>query len=417
MSLPDSPLTTASYNVYSRWLHWILAFLILFVIFLGWNLDGDDTLRRARYDLHKSVGILILLLSFVRLGLRLAYKAPPEPPMPKWQALAARSLHIGFYVVMIAMPLSGWLLVSTNVRPIPFFGLFDLPHLPVPQTEALHDVLEEVHHLMAKLIIYGMVPLHVLAALKHQFVDKDEVFQHMVPGLTPRPILNWRWIVPLGVILAAVVLGYTVLRGQPLATGNPPVTTPAEAPAAEIVAASAETSAAASSVSAEKVTSWTVDKAASRIQFATSLQGDAITGSFSAYTARIDFDPEQLARSRVKVSIDLASVSSGNSDYDSTIKGADFFNVSVSPKADFDAKSFTRTDATHFIAHGTLKLRGVSKPLNLPFVLTVKNGVAEMNATVDIDRTAYGVGAGEYASTDLVPAKVPVTIRLKARAA
>ncbi|EGF89922.1 prokaryotic cytochrome b561 family protein [Asticcacaulis biprosthecium C19] len=418
--MSDSPLTTTSYNAYSRWLHWILAFLILFMIFLGWSLEDQDTLRRTRFDLHKSVGMLILLLSFVRIGVRLAYKAPPEPPMPRWQALAAKALHIGFYVVMIGMPLSGWLLVSTNVRPIPFFGLFDWPHLPVPKTEALHEFFEEGHHLIAKLIIYGMVPLHVLAALKHQFVDKDTVMQHMVPGLTPKPILNWRWILPVGIIVAAFVLGRFAFLGKPVEKPAPPPTSTASTAStapAEASATASQASASETSSVSEKVTSWTVDKAASSIRFATSLEGDAINGSFGGYSARIDFDPEQLDKSRVKVTIDLASATTGNSDYDGTMKGPDFFNVPASPKAEFEAKSFTRKDATRYVAHGTLKLRGVSKKIDLPFTLTIKNGVADMTASVDIDRTAYGVGAGAYAGTDAVPAKVPVTIKLRARAA
>ncbi|ESQ89291.1 hypothetical protein ABAC460_13435 [Asticcacaulis sp. AC460] len=413
--MSDSPLTPASYNAYSRWLHWIMAFLILFMIFLGWSLEVEDTLRRTRFDLHKSVGMLILLLSFVRIGVRLAYKAPPEPPMPPWQALAAKALHIGFYVVMIGMPLSGWLLVSTNIRPIPFFGLFDWPHLPVPQTKALHEFFEEGHHLIAKLIIYGMVPLHVLAALKHQFVDKDEVIQHMVPGLTPKPILNWRWIVPVGVIVAAVILGRFALLGKPVEKQAAPVPAASALPA-ESSAVASEASSSEAVSSAEKVPTWTVDKASSSIRFSTSFEGDAINGSFGSYTARIDFDPEQLDASRVKVTIDLASATTGNSDYDGTMKGPEFFNVPASPKAEFEAKSFTRKDTTHFVAHGTLKLHGVSKKLDLPFTLAIKNGVADMAATVDVDRTAYGVGTGEYASTDLVPAKVPVTVKLKARA-
>lgn len=116
-------LTPTSYNRYSRYIHWLMAFLILFMVFLGWRFEDKDTFLLNRANLHKSIGILILLLTFLRVGLRLAYKAPPEPPMPKWQALAAKALHLGFYVVMIALPLSGWLMVSTSAREIPFFGI------------------------------------------------------------------------------------------------------------------------------------------------------------------------------------------------------------------------------------------------------------------------------------------------------
>lgn len=419
-----------SYNRYSRWLHWLIAGLILFMIFLGWRLGDHDSLRFSRVNLHKSVGITILLLSFVRIGFRLAYKAPPEPPMPAWQAMAAKALHLGFYVVMIGMPLTGWLMVSTSVRDIPFFGLFSWPHIPFlpttgPQAHVVHDFFEDFHGLIAKLIIYLMVPLHVVAALKHQFVDKDTVIQHMVPGLTPKPILNWRWIVPVGVVALAVGFGYGIYRGVPEAGGEHEGPPPAEgaAPSAETPASEAPVSVAASSEASSTsselaaVTTWNVDKSATKIAFSTTFSGEAINGAFSSYAAVIAFGAKQLDASHVKVTIDLTSVASGDNDRDSSLKSSDFFATSAFPKAVFEAKSFTQKDAIHFVAHGKLTMHGVTKPCDLPFTLTIKGTAATMSGTTTIDRTAFGVGSGDWAKTDAVPAKVTVSITLKANAA
>ena len=430
--------TTESYNRYSRWLHWLIAGLILFMVFLGWRLGDHDSMRLDRAQLHKSVGILILILSLIRIAVRLAYKAPPEPPMPAWQAMAAKTLHIGFYVVMIAMPLTGWLMVSTSLRDIPVLGPIPsplhwphLPFVPIEQGHGpTHEFFETVHGLIAKLIIYGMVPLHVLAALKHQFVDKDTVVQHMVPGLTPKPILNWRWIVPLGVVLLAVGLANGIYRGVPeteappsgassagaVAPGAAPAGTSASASTASAATSSAAVGSSSSTASTTAVTAWTIDPANTQITFATSFQGEAIKGGFAGKAAQIAFDPAQLDKSHVKVTIDLTSVASGDSDRDSTLKGNDFFNTASTPKAVFEATSFTKSDATHFVARGKLTLRGVTKPCTLPFTLVIKNGVADMTAAIDIDRTAYGVGGGDYAATDVLPAKVAVTIKLKATA-
>jgi len=420
---PNS-LSPHSYNVYSRWLHWIIAGLIIFMVFLGWRLDDHDSLRLSRINLHKSVGILILLLSIVRVVVRLMYKAPPEPPMPAWQAWAAKALHLLFYVAMIGMPLTGWAMVSSSVRDIPFF-MFHWPHLPVPRDS--HDTFEFMHNLGAKLLIYGMIPLHVAAALKHQFVDKDEVIEHMVPGLKPQPVVNWRWIVPLGVVALAVGFGQFLYRGTPQSGGERPSDSapPAMASAAASEASSAVSSvssAAASSVSsassssAAAVTQWTVDKAASKIGWSTTFQGEAINGAFGGYSAQIAFDPARLEQSHVKVSIDLASVASGDNDRDGTLKSDQFFNVASFPKAVYEASKFTKTDATHFVAHGKLSLHGVTKALDLPFSLTVRNGTADMNGAADLDRTAFSVGSGDYAKTDAIPAVVKVAITVKAKA-
>jgi len=422
-------MDTNSYNRYSRWLHWIIAGLILFMVFLGWRLDPKDPHALGLYFWHKSTGILILLLSLVRIGVRVAYKAPPEPPMPQWQAWAARTLHFLFYVVMIGMPLSGWAMVSTSAREIPFF-VFHWPHMPfVPVSADLknptHDFFKDIHEFIARLLIYGMIPLHVLAALKHQFVDKDSLLEHMVPGLKSRPVVNWRWIVPLGVVLLAVGLAEGIYRGGPQTAdhapteSSPPAMASAAAETVSSVAADASSSmseSASSLSSATAITEWALDKAATKIAFATAFQGETINGSFGSYAAAIAFDPEQLGTSHVKVTIDLASVTSGDKDRDSTLQGDSFFNVSATPKAVFEAKSFSKTDATHFVAHGKLTLHGVTKPLELPFTLTIRNGVADMKGTTTLDRTAFGVGSGDYASTDTIPAKVKVDITLKAKA-
>ncbi len=83
----------------------------------------------------------------------------------------------------------------------------------------------------------------------------------------------------------------------------------------------------------------------------------------------------------------------------------------------FEAKSFTKKDATHFVAHGHLTMHGATKAQELPFTLTIANGVATMAGSTSLDRTAFGVGSGDYASTDSIPAKVKVDITLKAKAA
>lgn len=429
-------MQSRSYNLLARSLHWLIAGLILFMIFLGWRLDDHDSLRLSRINLHKSVGILILLLSLARLALRFTYKAPPHAPMPKWQLLAAQSLHVGFYVVMIGMPLTGWAMVSTSARDIPFF-IWHWPHLPFIPVSAghspTHELFETLHGLIAKLIIYLMVPLHVAAALKHHFIDKDEVMEHMVPGLTPQPVANWRWIVPVGVIALAVAFGYGIYRGTPEKgrEGPPPamadassavdsVADNASAEAASTMSTAATPSASSSSASSSSKASvpiWTVDKSASKIAFSTTFSGEAVQGGFSSYTTTIAFDPAQLDASHVKVSIDLASVASGDGDRDSSLRSDSFFNADTFPKAVFQADKFSKIDATHFVAHGKLTLHGVTKPCELPFTLVIKGKTASVSGATDIDRMAFGVGSGDWAKTDAVPAKVHVAITVKATSA
>jgi cytochrome b561/polyisoprenoid-binding protein YceI len=410
----------STYNLFSRYLHWLIAGLIIFMIILGWRLGDQDSSRLSRINLHKSVGILVLLLTFLRLGLRLVYPAPPEVPMAKWQAIAAKLLHIGFYVVMIAMPLTGWLMVSTSVRPIPFFGLLTVPHLPVPQSRAVHDVFEGVHDMIAKIIIFGMVPLHVAAALKHHFVDKDAVFNHMVSGLTPKPLLNWRWAIPLGTIALATGLGFFLFRA-PAAKVADKASLTAPAPASQSAVPATPEPLATVSTSASKpapvqITKWKVDKATGRIGFSTSFEGEAISGGFGQFEADIDFQPDQLAGSHVRVTIDLASVHSGDDDRDATLRNPSFFDTASATTAIFEARRFTKTTEGHFIAHGNLTLHGIKRPIDLPFSLKIDGKIATMSGQTALDRTAFGVGSGDYESTSSIPAKVAIDIHITAKA-
>lgn len=421
-------MTPKTYHVTSRWLHWIMAFLLLSLVFLGWSFDFQDEKLFTRVQLHKSIGITVLVLTFIRIGLRLTYKAPPEEPMPKWQAFAAKAVHVGFYVLMIGLPLTGWALVSTAKIGVPtvLFGVIHLPHLPLPQD--MHGLFDEGHHLLAKLLIYVLIPLHVIGALKHHFVDKDRTLQHMLPGLTPRPLWNWRWLLPVGIILGAIALGYGI-TGKPLPqqaveeatddvdTGGE--TTLEAAAVASELSTSDDTVFAAASESAStslppEPSTWAVNKSASGIAFTTAYSGSEIKGRFGTYTADITFDPEQLDKSKVRVRINLTSVTTGDSERDQTLGGSDFFNTGAHPTATFAATKFEKTAANNYVARGTLTLRGVSKPHSLPFTLDIKGNSADMSATTEIDRLAFGVGQGMWADTASIPQTVKIDITLKA---
>jgi cytochrome b561/polyisoprenoid-binding protein YceI len=418
-------MTPLSYNRYSRYLHWLMAALLIFMVILGWRFDSEDSLRLARSGLHKSTGILILVLTLIRIGLRIAYKPPAEIEALKWQMLAAKAAHWGFYGLMLGLPITGWLMVSTSPREIPFYGLFQVPHLPVPVKPAAgwheaHELFETGHGLLAKLLIYALIPLHIAAALKHHFIDKDVTMSHMVPGLTPKPVANWRWILPAGVLIAGFGLGYGVLMGTP----NPKEEeAPAPAEASVSSSASVETaSASSSSVSSSSsssasaaVPTWIVDKAASKLNFISSFEGDKLTGHFSTYQAAITFDPAQLDKSHVKVTFDLASAATGDGDRDTTLKSDAFFGVTTFPKAVFEASKFTATGKDAYLAKGKLTLHGVTKPFDLPFSLVIKDGMADMKATAELDRLTFGVGTGEWQATTSVPAKVKLQFGLKAR--
>jgi polyisoprenoid-binding protein YceI len=159
---------------------------------------------------------------------------------------------------------------------------------------------------------------------------------------------------------------------------------------------------------------WKVSRGSS-LTFATAWSGEAIEGRFDRWTADIQFNPDALDRSRVSVSIDMASAVSGDEQRDASLPSADWFDTAVHPKATFTATRFERTGDGRFVARGQLSLRGVSRPLTLPFRLKIDGDRAEVSGVTTLDRTTFGVGQGEWASTDQIPAKVTVRIVLAAQ--
>ena len=140
--------------------------------------------RFALYQLHKSFGIMVLILSVIRLLWCLTHKPPALPDgMKSFEIIAAKFTHIAFYVIMIGMPLLGWAMVSASPIPIPtrIFDIIPWPNMPgITRNEAKAEFFKMLHHNIGKLTI-ALIVLHIGAALKHQFINKDGLLTRMFP--------------------------------------------------------------------------------------------------------------------------------------------------------------------------------------------------------------------------------------------
>lgn len=187
-------VTRARYDGVAIFLHWLIAAAIIVNIALGLyfgDLPRSDPNKFLLVQTHKSIGFTVLVLSLVRLGWRLSHPVPalPDDMHPLLQ-LAARTTHVLLYVLMIAIPFTGWALVSSSPLGLPslYFGWFPWPDLPIlgelprAMKKPLSHDFGEVHVLLAWSMI-ALIPVHVIGALYHQFVRRDDVMSHMVPGL------------------------------------------------------------------------------------------------------------------------------------------------------------------------------------------------------------------------------------------
>jgi cytochrome b561 len=165
--------------------HWLIALMIVGLIVFGILMTNPDMPNRfALYQLHKSFGICVLILSVLRLLWRLGHKPPALPDgMKGWEVSAAKFTHIAFYVIMIGMPLLGWAMVSSTeyVIPTKLFNIIPWPDMPgLPRDKAVSDIFKNLHHWIGKATIL-LIALHIGAALKHHFILKDNVLARMIP--------------------------------------------------------------------------------------------------------------------------------------------------------------------------------------------------------------------------------------------
>jgi cytochrome b561 len=171
------------YDFVAMSLHWVIAGLMIFMLFFGGDLMNRRQPDTFNSSLHASIGAAILLLSLARLLWRLRSLPPPLPSaMKPWEIYLSKLTHVLFYVMMIGLPLTGWLAFSDMMVKhsaflgTQFFGLIDVTQFP--GVVGYH--FDGLHSLGSNLMI-GLTGLHVLAALKHQFIDNDGLLRRMIP--------------------------------------------------------------------------------------------------------------------------------------------------------------------------------------------------------------------------------------------
>lgn len=362
--------STQRYSAVAVALHWAIAALIIGQIAGGLfmhNLPNSSAIKFDLYQLHKSFGLSILVLTFVRLGWRIGHRPPALPTaMLGWEKLVARATHWAFYGLMLLTPLAGWAMVSVSPTDIPtkFFGVIPVPHLPffggVVDRESAEHLWAEVHEYLAFTILF-LLALHVGAALKHHFFNKDHVLRSMLPS-SAKPWLG------IAAIFAALGLGSLVYLLAPATNGNTGEVTRSEAG------------------------NWAVDYDQSKIVFIGEEKGKSFTGAFNQFSAEIEFDPAALEQSKIEIIVATSSATTGDSLRDSNIPGAEWFDTKNYDEARFTSTAIRLVEGSQFEADGTLQVKSYEQPITLLFNLNIDGDNAIANGGVDLIRTNYGLG-------------------------
>lgn len=396
----DSRLTEGQvrYSTGAIVLHWLLALALAFQIALGFAMPHAGPYSFAPMQLHKSVGIAILLLTLIRLAWRLV-RRPPEALEGGWTALAARIVHWAFYAVLVLGPITGWIIVSTARLHVPtvLFGVLPWPNLPLSPT--LNGSMEEIHEALSWIAI-ALFLLHVAGALRHQFLLRDPVIERMAPAgsvaaamallvatiaiyFAVGSYVSQKYLVP-------AMAEFRAIRAGKMAPGAPPA---AATPSVQ-ASPTPEPTALATPEAAGPPPVWTI-AGGKRLAFSVANGSTPVEGRFKDWSGSIKMDPDHPETAEIRITIKLDSASVGDATQDAMLQGADFFASSSNPTATWRSTKVTQTGPGRYRATGTMTIRGISRPQAIAFTLTGKNLERHVVGSASIDRTAFGIGSGE----------------------
>lgn len=388
------------YSKISQVLHWLIAGLIIGQFILAKLAEraelNDSVVRQlALLANHKSIGMTILLLAMLRLVWRQLNPPPGLPKsMPVWQLSASTWTHRLMYVLLFFIPLSGWLMSSATAYSVSWFNVFVFPDL-VGADKGLAGVLHEAHEISTKLL-FIVVVLHVLAAFKHHYIDKD--------GILLRMANKTNWLI---FIVSAVLV--TGLLGQPVSKAKQ---------AAGIQPTSSSTignSEQAQPSNISDLLAWDIDYQDSHIKFSGDQAGAPFEGQWQGWQAVIKFDPERLQDSYFDVTIEVASVSSDDQERDQTIVDLDFFDVASHAQVRFIAEGFVLNQEGGYETQGQLTMKGLTKAAKFVFKIEEVDGKQVLIGASQLDRLAWNIGTGDWADTTWVGQEVVVNVRVSKR--
>ncbi|NCF63786.1 MAG: hypothetical protein GWP58_13125 [Gammaproteobacteria bacterium] len=354
--------TSQAWGRIARGLHWLMALLIAAQLILGWIAQQWERspLKIDMMTAHKSLGITLLMLLVVRLLWRWFDPAPGYPEGSRgWEHILSRFTHATLYLLISGMILSGWLAASTSVVPWKLWWFIPWPRLTGPD-KALHELAGESHELLAWLILI-VITGHVIAALRHHFIKRNDVLKRMWKGM---------------LLVTPLIMMMT-------------------------------------SINAAESNYWGMANASGELQFTARYENEKLEGRFKIISVRLD--PGQNGRSfeSLVVRVDVGSADMNDAEINDALRDQDWFDTGSYPEAEFKSNHIVRTGQDAFIAHGTLRLKGQEQDLDVPFQWRLKSQQAVMNGYLELSRLDWGVGSGEWADTRTISDSVELQFHLQ----
>ncbi|GAB5459149.1 MAG: YceI family protein [Henriciella sp.] len=397
-------LQNERYTTVAITLHWIIAVAIIGMVFGGWYMsdlpDGAPG-QYFLYQMHKSIGITILLLTIARIIWRVMNPPPPLPEdMKPLEKTASHLVHLGFYGIMILLPLTGWLYSSVSVKldvPTVLYGLVSWPDVPFVdglKTQTASGAVNFIHSKLAWVTL-GLLALHVAGAIKHEISAEEGVLKRMIPGLfgkTEKPQAPGRGaLTAFGAAGAvfALVAGGPMLAGG-LASGGNVQTDAAFTP------------------------NWAVDYDQSSIAFSGTHDGNPFSGSFTNWDAAIQFDPAKPEDALVKVTVNTGSAIASDKLYTDSLKSAEWFDITTYPTAQVEILDISGSSDTGYTSTAQLTLKDLSVETAFSFTLEITGDEATMTGKATFQRQPLNLGQTSDPDADWVSEDVAVEVIVKA---
>lgn len=348
------------YNGIAVSLHWLIAFLIIVMLAGGkWMtaLDLADPMRFYLTQWHKSIGISILLLSLFRLIWRLSHKPPPPlAHIPRWERFAAAVTHMMFYVLMLAAPITGWLLVSASPLNIPtlLFDAVPWPHVPgIQSSKSLESTMLNLHHLAVNVLL-ALLLLHVIAALRHHLVLQDQTFSRMSLRESNGQLVHGLPTIAVLLIVLATSLGlYNHFKSAAI---------PATISAGEV-------------------------------RFTAIVMEQDLVGRFQNAEVEARIDPDNLDAGVLNATVLTSTVEAADSQIEDTLKDKDWFDVENHPNARFESSAITRNDKGDIEVTGNLVVKDTVREITFPVEIIQEDGKKMLTGGFTINRLDFKIGA------------------------
>lgn len=361
--------------------HWLIALLIIGLLVIGkllGSFDENDPVRYLLTQWHKSFGITVLLLSVLRLLWRFTHKPPAElESIPGWQKRVASVTHGLLYLLIIAIPMTGWIMVSASPLNLDtvLFNVIEWPHLaPFSTLENKEDIARAFHgyHELAANLLILLLLAHVGAALKHHFVDKDMTMLRMLPE---RGSSGFRHKVLA--LLAIIAAGSAALYWSASA-GNQ---------AALLAAGDSE------------------------VSFIANVTGEETPGLFAESAVEALIDANNPSASSITATVQTASVSSANMQVAGSLPEPEWFDVSTYPEALFQSSRITDAGDGALQVTGTLTIKETTQEVSFPMTLSEDGDKRVARGEFTVDRRDFLIGLDSQGSDDFVG--YPVVIKFR----